>query len=195
MPRQLLPPDVYRLVRPRSRGYIPHWEVDGGTYSVTFRELDSLPRHVRLRLDAERLAIRKSISGDRMPTVIENTQIRRLCELSLDGELDRAYGRCRIGQLAQVVASALTHFDRDRYELFAWSVMPNHVHVVFTAHEPLQKTLHSWKSFIAHQADGPLFEREYFDRLIRDERDLEASIAYVRNNPSKAGMHNWPWIG
>jgi hypothetical protein len=31
--------------------------------------------------------------------------------------------------------------------------------------------------------------------LIRDVRDLERTVAYVRGNPQKAGLVNWPWIG
>jgi menaquinone-specific isochorismate synthase len=30
----------------RTRGYLPHWEAEGGTYSVTFHLGDSLPANV-----------------------------------------------------------------------------------------------------------------------------------------------------
>jgi REP element-mobilizing transposase RayT len=97
--------------------------------------------------------------------------------------------------MPEIAAGALQHFDGDRYDLIAWSIMPNHIHVVFTAHESISKTLHSWKSYIAHAAGERMFEREYYDRLVRDERDLERTVAYVRGNPAKAGLVDWPWIG
>jgi hypothetical protein len=31
--------------------------------------------------------------------------------------------------------------------------------------------------------------------MIRDERHLADSISYVRNNPAKAGLMNWKWVG
>jgi putative transposase len=195
MPRQFLDPELYRHVRIRSRGYLPHWEVENAIYSLTFRERDSLPEHVRLRLREQNIAIRRSIAGDRRPTAIENAEIRRRFELRLDAELDCGYGRCRLRDLAPITAEALRFFDGQRYDLFGWSVMPNHVHVVLTAREPLGKILHSWKSYVAHKAGEKIFQREYYDRIIRDEKDLENTVAYVRANPLKAGLAPWPWIG
>ena len=81
--------------------------------------------------------------------------------------------------------------------------MPNHVHVVIRtkSDETLDGICGSWKSYTAHEAnrilgrEGRFWEREYFDRLIRDERDLEDTVSYVLNNPSKAGLTDWPWVG
>ena len=42
-----------------------------------------------------------------------------------------------------------------------------------------------------------IFDPEYFDRYIRDEKHLETVINYIDNNPVKAGLvdeaHKWPW--
>lgn len=80
--------------------------------------------------------------------------------------------------------------------------MPNHVHTVVRpfAGESLEEILHSWKSYTAHKATSivgtrKLWAREYFDRMIRDERHLADAISYVRNNPAKAGLLNWKWVG
>ncbi len=104
--------------------------------------------------------------------------------------------------MATAIAESLKHFADQRYDLIAWCVMPNHVHVVFTpfAGETLDDILHSWKSYTAHRACEMLrltrfWAREYFDRIIRNGRDLANTIAYVRNNPSKARLTDWPWIG
>jgi hypothetical protein len=42
------------LVRRRSRGRLPHWEVDDADYFVTFRLRDSLPRDIARQLLIER---------------------------------------------------------------------------------------------------------------------------------------------
>ena len=80
--------------------------------------------------------------------------------------------------------------------------MPNHVHVVFRPFEGehLDRILHSWKSYTAHVAFSivgtkTLWAREYYDRVIRDERHFGNAVAYVRNNPGKAGLVGWRWVG
>lgn len=45
----VVPPASYRQaegLRKRHRGQLPHWEIDGGAYFVTFRLNDSIPRNV-----------------------------------------------------------------------------------------------------------------------------------------------------
>ena len=107
-----------------------------------------------------------------------------------------------IPAIASVVAGALQHFDNQRYRLFAWCIMPNHVHVVvrvFPGH-PLAEVIHSWKSFSAKRAndllncDGGFWQREYYDHLIRSESEFERAVRYVAENPEKAGLRNWRWV-
>jgi putative DNA methylase len=41
---------------------------------------------------------------------------------------------------------------------------------------------------------GSFWQREYFDRLIRDENELERAVEYVVNNPAHAGLKDWTWV-
>jgi REP element-mobilizing transposase RayT len=97
---------------------------------------------------------------------------------------------------------ALWHGHHARYELRAYAVMPNHVHVLFVlfrGHE-LAKVMHSLKSYTANRINalvgrtGTLWQREYWDRIVRDMRDYEETMAYIVNNPCKAGLRDWPWV-
>lgn len=119
--------------------------------------------------------------------------------------LDAGHGACwmKNDRIAEIVESALQHFDGERYDLAAWCVMPNHVHVVVKprpGHE-LPDIVHSWKSFTAHEANkalkrkGQFWEEEYYDHLIRDEADYVRCAEYVLANPEKAGLKDWKWIG
>jgi alanyl-tRNA synthetase len=100
------------------------------------------------------------------------------------------------------MAGALKHFDGDRYRLYAWCVMPNHVHVVFRPNPgfKIESILHSWKSFTAHECnkllgrDGEFWRRESYDRLIRDAAEFEEKVEYTLNNPLAAGLKNWTWV-
>lgn len=98
----------------------------------------------------------------------------------------------------------LLRFDGERYLLMAWVVMPNHVHVLaqFDKQYPLSGVLHSWKSYVAHQANqmlgrsGSFWQKEYFDRFIRNDNHYRNAVMYIENNPVKAGLVNSPeeWL-
>jgi REP element-mobilizing transposase RayT len=205
MPRQLIPHDDYVRAKIRSRGYLPHWEIEGATYSLTYRLHDSLPQHVLEQLRNEREAMTRQITGGlRALTAIERFNIEEACALRLDDELHVERGNCHLrnARLADAIVENLHHFCGTRYSLYAWCVMPNHVHVVFRPSdgESFDRILHSWKSFTSHVASSivgtkTLWAREYYDRIIRDERHFFNAVAYVRNNPAKAGLTGWRWVG
>jgi len=131
------------------------------------------------------------------------TELRRRVE----DYLDAGHGECllRAAQIAALVENTLFHFDRQRYGLLAWCVMPNHVHVLIETVEgwPLDGVLHSWKSFTSHKANkllqrqGDLWQREYLDRYVRNAEHFEAVVKYIEENPVKAGLAriktDWPW--
>jgi hypothetical protein len=58
----------------------------------------------------------------------------------------------------------------------------------------LQDLVHSWKSFTAHKLrrdygrKTPIWQEEYFDRIIRDEKEFLDKAQYIINNPLK----RWP---
>jgi 5-methyltetrahydrofolate--homocysteine methyltransferase len=114
-----------------------------------------------------------------------------------------------------IVLDALRHFHRKRYDLFAATVMPDHVHALL---QPLPKDeltdettfwsvpelMHSIKSFTAHEIDkaegtkGQLWENESFDRYVRSDRDLEEKFQYILRNPWDADVAGpdefYPWV-
>ena len=177
-----------------SRGYLPHWDQPNTIQSVNFRLGDSLPAAVVERWRTE-LALQPKNKGD----------LRLRCRI--EEYLDAGHGACwlRRPEIANLVEGALLHFDRERYRLLAWCVMPNHVHALCEMSEgfPLADVLQAWKSFTSHEANrildrcGKFWDREFFDRYIRNVEHFEAAIAYIEENPVKAGLAkvktDWPW--
>jgi REP element-mobilizing transposase RayT len=189
----------------RSRGYLPHLEAQEAVYFVTFRLADSLPKELVLQLLKERDAIEKAgLAGTTSPGDLSRLRELRALMKKAERCLDRGLGRCHLrdSRVASIVAQALRHFHGQRYRLFAWCVMPNHVHVLFSPlrEHTLEAILHSWKSYSAHQANallartGTFWQREYFDHLVRDQSSLQKITQYIRDNPKRAGLLNWPWI-
>jgi REP element-mobilizing transposase RayT len=128
---------------------------------------------------------------------------RRRIEDYLD--LGIGAGWLRRPEIAEIVEQALFQFDGVQYDLHAWVVMPNHVHVLISPNlgSSLSQIVHSWKSFTAKKANavlrrnGTFWQTEYFDRVIRNERHFDASVFYIEHNPVKAGLcgdpKNWPF--
>ncbi len=153
---------------------------------MVFRLADALPSPVLAELNARR-------PGDRI--------------VAAEGCLDAGVGSRALAEppVAGVVATALAHFDGQRYRLHAWCIMPSHVHVLAAQAEgwPLPDVVHAWKSFSAKAINrrldrhGHFWAANYFDRFMRDEAQFEAARAYIEANPVKAGLcgadGDWPW--
>jgi REP element-mobilizing transposase RayT len=189
----------------RQGARLPHWTKEGATYAVTFRLADALPRAAVESWKFERRdIIRTAKQMGRPLTRNEEERLRQLFSEKVDKYLDDGRGKCwmREDRIARVVANALAFFEGARYRLFAWCVMPNHVHVVLQPFPgcELPKILHSWKSYAAKEinsilcSEGRVWEVEYYDHLIRDQRDFNAQVEYVLANPRKAGLKNWKWV-
>lgn len=137
-----------------SRGYLPHIKVAGAAYFVTFRLADSLPREVVLRLQEQRDDLLRRAEEHHQDAATTKRQLHDWYAAEVDLVLDQHAGAAwlRDSRLANLVANAVRHFDRNRYELHAWCVMPNHVHAVLRplGVHSLERILHSWKSQPSH---------------------------------------------
>ena len=117
-----------------------------------------------------------------------------------------------------IVLDACTHFDGQRYDLFAACVMPDHVHVLLQPHIKehapdgtavfwtLKDILFSIKSFTATEINKvedkkgtKVWEEENFDRLMRSDSDVEEKFHYICRNPREDGLlgeaeeYEWLW--
>ena len=116
----------------------------------------------------------------------------------VERELDRGHGACVLSrpELAAIVADSLHHFDGDRYELADFVVMPNHVHVLMApiGRHSVVAACKSWKQFTATRINdllgttGHFWQSESFDHLIRSEGQLDKTVRYIHDNPSRAGL-------
>jgi REP element-mobilizing transposase RayT len=101
------------------------------------------------------------------------------------------------------VGTSLLRFDHERYTLFAYAVMNDHVHVLVRPHDGrrLEDLVHSWKSYTTHRLQslgrrGKVWQEEYFDRIVRDDEEFLEKCQYIFNNPFKRwpGVQHYPWV-
>jgi putative transposase len=116
------------------------------------------------------------------------------------------------GQIIQTVWDSLLQFY-EGIELDAFVIMPNHVHGVIVIGEPvgaihesplppmriadrrrmrLSKILGRFKMITAKQINAlrgssgqPLWQRNYYDHVIRDDRSLNHIRQYIADNPAQ----------
>ena len=144
-----------------SRGYLPHCDHPGLLQSITYRLADSLPADVLARLEEElRL----------LPPEKRDPERRRRVERWLDA----GYGCCvlRDPRAAGCVVDTWRHFAGDRYDLIAWVVMPNHVHVLVRVYEgvALGKMTQSWKSYTGRRIAPLMLEKKRQEEERREEK-------------------------
>ncbi len=106
----------------------------------------------------------------------------------------------------EIIASILKYFDNQRYDLFAFVVMPDHVHLLVKPRNGflLNQIVHSWKSYSANRLQrdfgrrNRIWQDEYFDRIVRDQAEFVEKAQYILNNPLKIlpeiPEYRWVWI-
>jgi hypothetical protein len=170
------------------------------------RLADSLPASVVEEWVLERTNIlRRAEAMGRALSQPERDRLDVLHAKRIEEYLDRGAGVCwmRDARIADLVEGALLYFDRVRYDMMAWCVMPNHVHVVFSplGNYGLSSILHSWKSYTSTSANrlldrtGTFWQSESYDHLVRGPEDLANQVRYVLSNPRAAGLSDWKWVG
>jgi len=180
------------------RGYLPHRDEPGLTQFVTFHLADSFP--ASLRSEWEHFA---EIEDDRE----QRKQI--------EAYLDRGRGECHLRrpEIAKLVEENFRQYSGEgcgsqsrapRYELRAWVVMPNHVHVLFKVGTvSMAEIVGAWKRHTGRLANkllgkwGAFWAEDYFDTYMRDAEHERKSIRYIENNPTKTKLvldpKDWPW--
>jgi hypothetical protein len=184
---------------------LPHWQLEGACYFLTFRLGDSLPKKMLDRWREEKsrwLAFHPEPWDEAV-----QQEYRERFEDVIDDWLDAGHGRCLLADPtnAAIVRETFLHFEGSRHIQHAFVVMPNHVHLLcsLARGEDLGKLVGAWKGHSAKAIRrrlgerGALWQRDYFDRLIRSERHYFKVVRYLRKNhrsASSALLYEAPWL-
>ena len=170
---------------------------------ITYHLADSLPRDVVKQLVQEL---------DVLPPEKQDAHRRK----RIEEWADAGYGSCvlRNPGIAQMIIDNWRKYVGARYDLVAWVVMPNHVHVMIRMcrESSLPRIVQAWKGYTGKKivetmrksGDNTVGtprvwhrDREYWDRFIRDERHFQNAVDYIHQNPAKAGLvarpQDWLW--
>jgi len=188
------------------RRRLPHIQIAGATYFITFRLVNSLPMEALDKLAEEKQKITKLPES-------QKEDAHRTWFAKYDDYLDKAlHGNLYLKneQIANMVAASFQFRNGKAYDLISYCIMLNHVHLVCT---PLEKSdgtyfglteiLHSLKRHTAREANkflqrsGTFWQDESYDHFIRDDAELDRIVKYILYNPVKANLvkeqTGWKW--
>jgi len=170
-------PDYISVLRYSRR--LPHWHPDATSLFLTWCLAGSLPRN-------------------RFPPPHHAASGKAFAYI--DRFLDQAsFGPSWLRQdaIAQLVVSAL-HFSSEtlhQYNLHAYVVMPNHVHMLVTPHAPTPDFMRTVKTFTAREANNlldrtgqPFWQHESYDHWVRNDEQFQRIDRYIHENPVRAGL-------
>jgi putative DNA methylase len=204
-----------------TRRHLPHWYVPGAPHFVTFRLAGTLPQAA---LDA--LKQRKdTLLSQKPPKGLSSGQYREQVHKQLFAVYDKYLDKERTivwlshPPIAAQVRSSLYYLHAKKYYLLAYTILPNHVHILCQpreiiappaepeqwepgerddCHSPLSSIMHSLKSYTAHKANtilgrqGEFWQHESYDHWVRDEDELERIVQYIDGNAVAAQLAPYP---
>jgi REP element-mobilizing transposase RayT len=107
-------------------------------------------------------------------------------------------------RIAIIVRGAIQHGSLVDYDLHAWVIMPNHVHLLVTPHTPASTFLRRLKGYSARQANQvlrltgqPFWQDESYDHAVRTGEEFRRIERYIVTNAVNAGLAQsieaFPW--
>ncbi len=208
-----------------SRGYLPHFESQVVIQHVTFHLADSLPKSALVRLEAElkrlppekqEIERRKRIEAWRDAgygsCVLREPGIAQMVQNTLlffDGQRYRLLAWVVMPNHVHVLFQPLPGWTVAKI-VASWKKFTARKICDYRQANPgiANLPIGSSGTQIAIQENGeprdepgsepnPVWQREYWDRYIRDEKHLRQVILYIHQNPVKAGLvataEGWRW--
>lgn len=111
----------------------------------------------------------------------------------------------RVEKWSKLMMDVLRHYDGTSYRLHAYVVMPDHLHVLLTPAEAIEKSMQLIKGGFSFRAkrelgwNGEVWQPGFTDHRIRDSEDWERHLEYIRLNPVEARLVEdsalYEWMG
>ncbi|MDO9578731.1 MAG: transposase [Candidatus Cloacimonadales bacterium] len=183
---------------------LPHYQPENGVFFITTCLANSLPpkklKEIKEKKnDFEQML--KQVSKSQKIIVLQEFHNRYFKDF--DDFLDSQRNNCWLSQadLRNIIIENLFYWNNLKYYLFAFCIMPNHVHIILKpklksscSYESLSDIMFSMKSYTANECNkildrnGSFWLHESYDHYIRNADEFDYYVDYVQQNPVKAGL-------
>ncbi|MGI6223589.1 MAG: transposase [Prevotella sp.] len=164
---------------------LQHWVQEGKLYFVTFRLADSIPKE----------AIKQIVETLNLFEREINYNEKILLHKEMEKYLNKGYGECLLKEkkYREIVEQSIEYYNNRKYRIDSFVIMPNHIHIILQMIEgnELIDIIKNLKHFITHQINSvrgkkdKIFQKGFYDRIIRDPYELNALRLYIKENPKK----------
>ncbi|TAG39862.1 MAG: hypothetical protein EAZ31_08850 [Cytophagia bacterium] len=190
-----------------SKRKLPHIYPKGAVFFVTFRLFGSLPAHVLSEWQQnkeqalEKIKI-KELDNTEKDSLLYNEEKRFFA--SYDKLLDKYSSTkdyLKNPIVANTVAQKIREFDNVLYDLEAYCIMSNHVHLLIDTQLYAELPKYSFSKVMQYIKGGSAFlcnkelnrkgyfwEDESYDHFVRNEEEKSNIVQYILNNPIKAQL-------
>ena len=171
---------------------------------MTLRLGDSLPKAIIDRLSEVQRTIEAIEAGSSAFLGLQRRYFQ-----TMEKYLDAGAGVCALqeARIAAIAAQELAALEEWEVEVPHYTVMPNHLHALIVPHPDCRHSLADimkrLKGRTAHRirrqlpGENPVWQREWFDRWLRDDSEWDKVVNYIRQNPVKARLvaqwQDHPW--
>ena len=152
----------------------PHMNEEGDYQFITFRTFDSTDEFLKKLLQQDKTNSQKQLEIDNY----------------LDGSDTGSYLN---DEVLVWMSDFLKTKDEVLYELIAFAIMPNHVHMLIKPFDKLETIMQKIKGSSAEkidemiQKDGSFWTEDYYAKAIKDEESFNITYNYIQKNPLKLG--------
>ena len=186
------------------RRNLPHIQPEEAILFITYRLFFKLPDEYLNRVKLLKTEFQNKIRSVKKKN-IESEKLK--FEKNLFDYKDNFIGKfqnspfwLKEDKIAKIIKDSLFWGSQKRYDLFAFCVMPNHVHILIRPviiddkPFPLQKIMYDHKHFTAIEANkllkrkGNFWQDEHYDHYIRNENEFFNILNYIYLNPVKANL-------
>ena len=98
------------------------------------------------------------------------------------------------GKIAEKAIEAI-HVHYSHIELQQYVIMPNHIHLILfipcdsgrliASPTSVATVIGQMKRFVSKKIGSPIWQRSFYDHIIRDQRDYDKIAKYIHDNPAK----------
>ena len=190
------------------RRNLPHIQPEDAVLFVTYRLFFELPVGYHKKIRTMKLKFSKMIKLlDKRKKESEKYEFeKKLFDFkdNFIGKFKNSPFWLKNKNIAKIVKDSLFWGAEKRYDLFAFCIMPNHVHIVIRPLSknkepfPLQQIMYDHKHFTAIEANkilkrkGHFWQDEHYDHYIRNEKEFFNILNYLYMNPVKANLVEEP---
>ncbi len=156
---------------------LPHIDLIDNYQFVTFRTKDSIDNYIK-RLN-------------------EQTISNKSKQQQIDEYLDASSKGCYLNNAVIKILREFFITQKNNYDLAAFCIMPNHIHILFKQTKDLAQTVKHLKGASSALVNktlsntGSLWAKGYYDKVIRDNKHFIKTYEYIKHNPIKANLADY----